>query len=322
MVINLVIILQFTAIAIAAALPAVGIAISQGLASTGAAVMINQQPAARGAISRIFFISLALVEGAAVLSILIAFLLLMQTAATHTLPQAYANLGTAFAIALPTTLIGILSGYPVRATLESLARQPLVSQPMMNLLIFTLLIVQTSVILGFVVGILIMQQSGGNLSMANGLRLCACGLTLGLGSLGPSCGMILFGIETCRGVGINRSAYNKLFSLALLGQAMIGAPIIFAMVTSLMLFFIPIDQHAPTIAGFVCLAAALSTGLINGVVGFGSGRTARAACIGIAKDPELYGAISRTLIIGQTLIDSNAIFGLLSALLVILSLRG
>lgn len=67
----------------------------------------------------------------------------------------------------------------------------------------------------------------------------------------------------------------------------------------------------------VCLAAGLAVGIAGSGCGVGMGHAAGAACTGVARNPEVSGKITVTMILGLALIESLTIYGLVIALILL-----
>ncbi|MEN8140826.1 MAG: ATP synthase F0 subunit C [Thermodesulfobacteriota bacterium] len=76
-------------------------------------------------------------------------------------------------------------------------------------------------------------------------------------------------------------------------------------------------QLGGTNLAFVCLAAALAVGVAACGCGAGMGHAAGGACIGVARNPEVSGKITVTMILGLALIESLTIYGLVIALILL-----
>ena len=154
--------------------------------------------------------------------------------------------------------------------------------------------------------------------MRDSLRLISSGLCMGFGSIGPAIGLALFSQKACQGIGINRRAYNQLFSFTLISQAIIETPIIFAlMIAASLLFLKPSVMEENLLDGIAFLAAGLCTGIGTLGPGISSGRTARAACEQIALNPETHGTLSRISMFAQGLIETGAIYAILISFLLL-----
>jgi len=306
-------------IASVVAINSLGVGIGEGLTSSAAVDAINLQPEAKYDISRTAIIGMALIETAAIMGVTIAFILLIGGGETaYPLYSGIADLGIALAISLPGFAIGIASALPAREACLAIARQPFFSQRILRFMLLTQSINQTALVFGFLIAMFINNQAGSCVNLTDSLRLLATGLAIGLGSVGPSIGLALFSQTACRGLGINRKAYNKLLSFTLISNAIIETPIIFALITALMLLFVANVSNISLIRSISFLSAASCIGIGTICVGISSGRTAAAACHQIAKNPELHPVLSRVSMFAQGMIDTFAIYTLLIALLLIL----
>lgn len=310
--------INFLTVGLTVALPVLGVAIGQAIASKAVIEAINEQPSAHAELSRLFFIAMALSETAAVLSTLMGVLLVIKPITNQF--DAVAQIGASIAITIPAFITGIASGFPSRAAFKAIARQPLFGKKIMNLLLISQAIIQTPVVFGLVIGSIIQQQIGSIITLAEALKLCASGISLALGAIGPTVGIAYFAQQAAQSVGKNRSAYNEILSFTFLSQAMIETPILFSLVISLMLAFISTSATAGTLQGLIYILAAFTMGFATLGTGISSGRVAHAACKEIGKNVKYYTVLSRTSILGQTLIDTNAIYGLIIALLMIFTL--
>ncbi|HBL98504.1 TPA: hypothetical protein DDZ86_02575 [Candidatus Dependentiae bacterium] len=302
--INSVVVVHYLAAVVTITFPIAGTAIGQALSSKAAIDALNIQPSVRGSLGKILMVALALTETAALFSTLICFMIVKDMPVT--LAHSFGQLGAAFAIAIPACVVGLASSYPIRRAFEAVSRQPLFTQRITYLLFLTLSIAQTPTIFGLMIGMFLLTNAAGAVEMAVGLKLFASGLALGLGSIGPALGVAFFGASTCESVGINRGAYSRIFSFALMSLAIIETPVLFALVISLMLLF-----RAQAIEGILSISSAISIGLCTVGLGISSGRTASAACLQIARHPDQYSLLSKTSITAQTLIDTNVIYGFL-----------
>lgn len=309
--------LHYATIALSVGLTGLGVGIGQGIANQKALEALNTQPSAQSEISKLSFLGIALIETAAIISIVISMILLFGTnISSLTYNASLAELGIACAIALPGIVVGIMSAFPVSAACMAVARQPFFSQKILTIMLIALSIIQTPIIFGFLVAMLINAQLTSIVTHADSVRLIASGLAIGLGSLGPVIGLGIFAHTACTSIGINRNAYNKIVSFTFISQALIETPVIFSLVVSLIIAFATIT-HDNSLSGILFLAAALCTGLGTLGAGISSGRTAAAACKQIAYNPELSSTLSRVSMLAQGMIDTSAIYALLISMILV-----
>lgn len=303
----------YSSLGMLVALPAFGVGIGQGIAGFGVLTALDQQPRAAQEIRTTFFIALVLSEFAAIISSLMTALLLAHAPHAY---SAYAHISIVCALAIPGCAIGILSGFPARAALLATARQPFLSKKIRTIMLLTQSMMQMPLIFGFIISLLLRGQLAAVTSAADMIRIIAAGATIGISTLGPTYGLSQFTQAICQNLGLNNRIYDALFSFTLLSQALIEAPILFALLISFILTQTSVagtDWHASV----TLLAAAVIMCLGALAPGISAGRTARIASISIKDNPEQAQHISYTNILVQTFINTNALFCMLLALLLL-----
>lgn len=235
----------------------------------------------------------------------------------HTLYTGIATLGIAFAICIAGFLVGIVSAWPAQEACLATARQPFFGQTILRFMLVTQSLIQTPIIFGFIIAIMIKNQIPHVTTFSDSMRLLGAGISIGVGCIGPAIGLATFAKTACRGLGINREAYNKILPFTFLSEAIIETPIIFSLVVSILLLFTSITQDS-IFTGTAFLSAGLCIGLGTIGAGISSGKMSAAACHQIALDPANYSVVTRLSTFGQGLIDSAAIYALLIALVLIL----
>ena len=116
-------------------------------------------------------------------------------------------------------------------------------------------------------------------------------------------------------IGVNRKSYGKIFSFTLISEAIIETPIIFALVTALILIT---TQASTLLQGIAMIAAAICIGLGTIGPGIGSGKAASEACKQIAKNPKVYSTLAKVSMFAQGMIDTAAIYALIISLSLII----
>lgn len=307
--------LHYGTIALAAAINAVGVGIGEGITSRAAIEAINIQPRAKNEIIKTAVFGMALIETAAIMGVTVALILLVGTQTNTSTYARIAESGIALAICLPGLFIGFVSALPAQQACLSIARQPFFSQKILRFMLLTQSVLQTPIISGFIIAMFIRYEAESVTTLAQGLKLLASGLCIGLGSIGPSIGLGIFAHTACKSVSINRDAYGRLLSFTLVSQAIIETNIIFALVISILIIF---ASPAITLLGSCALlGAALSTGLGTFGAGISNGRTSSATCKEIALHPDSYTQLSRTSMIAQSLIDTSPIYALIVSIILI-----
>lgn len=305
-------------VAIPITLSAIGVGIGQGFIGIKALQAIHTQPSASTDITKVSIIGMALTETAAILGSVISIILLLSKSIP--LDITYASLGRigiALAIGISGFVAGIASSLPAQASCTTIARQPFFASKVMNLMLITQTLIMTPNIFGFLVSLLINNHIATATTLNQGLQLLAAGLSIGLGSIGPSIGLSLFAYTACQAVGINRKAYGKILSFTFISEAIIETPLIFSLLVSLSILTIPITPETSAIKGIAFLSAAICMGISTLGTGFSSGKTGSAATLQIAANPEQSSMISKVAMLALAMIDTFAIYGLLTAMMLI-----
>ncbi|MEX2437780.1 MAG: ATP synthase F0 subunit C [Candidatus Babeliales bacterium] len=309
-------ILHYFSAVLAVACTSIGVGLGQGKIALSIINSMDIAPNTRNEASRIGFMGMAIAETAAVLGVSIAIILLLKTAPS-TLYGSIAKVGIAFAIGLSGGVVGYVSYLPASAAIISLARQPFFGPKILNLMLITISLIQTPVIFGFIISYFIYSQSAGTTNLVDAVRFLSSGFCIGVGTIGPTIGLAIFAQAALQAVGYNRTMYNRILSFTFLSEAIIETPIIFALLTSMILITIPIQAGDPFIQVIKLFSSALSMGVSTIAAGINSGKISAQAVTQIARYPKEYSAISRASMIAQGLLDTLAIYGLIISFMLI-----
>ena len=298
-------------------LTALGSSYGGGIASKSALLSIDQQPKAKDFIVRTLLIGLALIETSTIIGLLVTFYIMKQTSSIQNIYQAIATLGASLAIALPSMVVAYSSARALRQTTPAIARQPFFARKIINLMILTQSLIQTPVIFGFILSMIILGNVHLVTTSGQAFGFLASGLCLGIGVMGPTYGLGTFAGSVCQSVGKARHAYSKLLTFSLVGGAVIETPNIFALVVSVLIAHLSKTPATGLLASVVFISAGLCTGL--GTIGAGvtSGMIAAKTANKIADDIEQYGAYSRMCMLAQGLVDTNALYTLIVSLVIL-----
>ncbi|KKP95717.1 MAG: hypothetical protein US13_C0002G0028 [candidate division TM6 bacterium GW2011_GWE2_36_25] len=310
--------LHYGSLAFTVTLSGLGVSIGQGRISVAALQAAFIQPRAQQQISKLSLLAMALTETAAVLGLVIVILLFFNTPLSpeKSLLISVAQAGTPFAIGLTGVAISIISALPAREALLSVARQPFFGDKISNLMLITMSIIQSPLIFGVILVMLIHLQINDITSINDSLRYFSATMCLGLGSVGPALGQGIFAKSACSSVGIDRNAYRSILTFSLLSQSIIETPIIFSLLAS----FIMLTASTPSdLKAVGYIMTGISMGLCNLMSGISSGKVSAAACKQIGLNHANTASISRTSLLAQGLIDTFAIYGLIVGILLIFS---
>ncbi len=193
---------NYATITFCIALSSLGVAIGSSFSSIATIKAIFIQPSARNEILRTSVIGMALIETSAIIGLVVAIMLLMNkdTVVADKYYWSLSNLGIAFSIAISGFTAGIVSSYPVQYACLAIARQPFFNNKILNLMLLTLSFIQTAVIFGFIIALLINSQAIYANSITDSLRHIASGLSIGIGCIGPAIGLAYFAKSDCSGI--------------------------------------------------------------------------------------------------------------------------
>lgn len=222
------------------------------------------------------------------------------------------------AISFPGVIIGYASSMPAYEALSAIARQPFLARKLSNFMLLTQSLIQTPVIFGFIIALIIRAQLPDVTQIGQALTLVGSGLAIGIGCIGPAIGGGYFTKIACRSVGINKYAYPKLFTFTFISQAIIETPVIFASIISFFLTTKALQVVDNPIIGLAYLSFALTIGFGTLGAGISSGRSAAAAATQIAQNPQMYTFISRSSMMAQGLIDTCAVYAFIISLWLII----
>lgn len=310
-------ILNYATIVLTVAFSSLGVAIGETIISISCLKAIYIQPKARSEIIRTSILGMALTETAAIIGLVIGILLLISRdiTVTNKFYWGLSNLGIAFAISTSSLVIGIASSLPVKYACIAISRQPFMSTKILNIMMLTLSFIQTPIIFGFIISLFINYQAAYVNNLTSSIKHIASGISIGLGSIGPVIGLSLFSKAACKAIGYNKDVYNKILTFTFVSEALIETPVVFSLVTSLLILITNFTDGFLSIV--VILSAALCPAISNISPGISSGRIAAFACHQIATNPETSSSVSKISMLAQGLVDSFAIYGWLVSLLLI-----
>jgi len=230
--------------------------------------------------------------------------------------------GAGFALGLGGIGAAIGMGMSAGQAGEAMMRQPERHGYLLRTMLIGQAVGGSPSIFALVVGLLILflpsdAATSGPIFAA---AMVGAGLSIGLGCLGSGVGCGWPAAAACDGVARNPRRATPITSAMIIGQAVAQSPSIFATVIALILLFIPL-----TSTGVVAVGIAIGAGLAMGASalgpGVGSGTTAGGAVRGLSAWPRSQAITIRTMLIGQAVCQTPAIFGMLVAFIMLFTLQ-
>lgn len=232
-------------------------------------------------------------------------------------------LGAGFALGLGGIGAAVGMGIAAGQANEGIMRQPHTQGYMMRTMLIGQAVGGSPSIFALVVGLLILflparsGMEGAHFAAA----MIGAGLSIGLGCFGSGLGCGWPAGKACDGVARNPRHSTSITSSMVVGQAVAQSPSIFAIVIALMLLFVvPAPESALTAFG-IFVGAGIAMGAAALGPGIGSGQTASGAVHGTARWPANAPLVLRTMLIGQAVSQTPAIFGMLVAFILLLVLE-
>ncbi len=306
----------YITVALPVVLSTLGAGIGQGLIGKKALEAIHVQPEASEQISKICIIGTALTETTGILGIVTSLMLLISPMTIDPYYGTLGLLGIALAVGVSGFIVGITSSLPAQAACESTARQPFMHTKILNLMLITQTLIMTPNIFGFLIALLIKNKISAATTLPLALQLFASGLSIGLGCIGPAIGLSLFAYAACSAIGYNKKAFGKILTFTFIAEAIIETPLIFALLIALSIISINI-QDMSFIKSFSLVAAAICIAISTIAPGISSGRIGATTCQQISFHTHQYSALSKTTMLALALIDTCAIYGLLTSIMLI-----
>ncbi len=235
----------------------------------------------------------------------------------------FAFLGAGIGMGFGAIGAGIGEGYAAGKASEAIARQPHQSGAVVKNMLIGQAVTETSGIFALLISIILLFRGEGVNTLSQGIAFLSAGISIGFGALGPGIGAGFPAGSACTAIARQPGNSNLVTVTMLIGQAMSQAPIIFALVVSLLLIFLPnLANLAP-----VGIAAIAAAGICSGFgaigPGIGSGYPAASACTVAGGFPNSIGKARINMLLGQSVAQTTAIFSLLvSLILIVITFKG
>ena len=218
--------------------------------------------------------------------------------------------GAGLCIGLGAIGAALGEGYTAGMANQGLSQKPEQSGDIMKNMLVGQAVAESAAIFALVIAILLIFMNMSAPNMLTAAALLGAGLSMGFGAIGSGIGSGFPGGQACLGLARQPAM--------LIGSAVCQTPAIFSMVIALILMFgldLGSSPVSPTWAAL--LGAGLSTGLAAIGSGAGGGLAAGASCEGIARQPDSVGQVTTTMLVGQAVSQTPAIFGLLVSFILI-----
>ncbi len=242
-----------------------------------------------------------------------------MTFETYEWIRAAAFTGAGLSVGLSAIGAAIGEGYTAGKANQAVSYRPNLSGEILRTMLVGQAVAETAGIFGLVIAMMLLFSPAEGHSILTAWAYLGAGLAMGLSAIGSGVGSGLPAGSACEGIGRQPGMANKLNTLMLIGSGVSQSPAIFGFLIALLLLFKPLPDTMALIPAFSLLASGLCMGFGAIGPGIGDGIVAGNAVTGAARNPETLSILTRTMLVGQAVTESTAIYALVVALLLSLN---
>lgn len=297
---------------------AVGAAIGEGYTAAQANAALARNPELSGELFKNMLVGQAVAESASIFALVIAVLLLFVDMPGSGTIKAAALCGAGLSMGFGAVGSGVGSGFPGGQVCIGIARQPAVSGRLTTNMLIGSAVCQTPAIFSMVVALmLIFMDFSGQPTQPTWAALIGAGLSIGLAAIGSGYGGGLAAGASCESVARQPRSVGPVTTTMLVGQAVSQTPSIFGLLVSFVLMFKSYPEATSFSAPMALLAAGICMGFGGIGPGVGNGMTAEGAVRWVGRRLESAGDLMRTMLVGQAVAQSTAIYAMVISLVLI-----
>ena len=299
-------------------LGAIGAAVGEGYTAAQANLAVSRNPKISGDIFKNMLVGQAVAESASIFALVVAILLLFLDVPSSTQLKAAALFGAGLSMGFGAIGSGIGSGFPGGQCCMGISRQPAIGSRLTTNMLIGSAVCQTPAIFSMVVALMLIFMDFSNSPLfPTWAALIGAGLSTGLAAIGSGYGGGLAAGVSCDGISRNPESIASVTTTMLVGQAVAQTPSIFGLLISFILLFKAFPESQTLSASMALLAAGICTGLGGIGPGIGNGMAAEGAVKWVARNTSRAGDLMRTMLVGQAVSQSTAIYAMVISLVLI-----
>ena len=303
---------------IAMGLGAIGAAVGEGYTAAQANLAVSRNPKISGDIFKNMLVGQAVAESASIFALVVAILLLFLDVPSSTQLNAAALFGAGLSMGFGAIGSGIGSGFPGGQCCLGISRQPAIGSRLTTNMLIGSAVCQTPAIFSMVVALMLIFMDFSNSPLfPTWAALIGAGLSTGLAAIGSGYGGGLAAGVSCDGISRNPDSIANVTTTMLVGQAVAQTPSIFGLLISFILLFKAFPESRALSESMALLAAGICTGLGGIGPGIGNGMAAEGAVKWVARNTSRAGDLMRTMLVGQAVSQSTAIYAMVISLVLI-----
>ncbi len=297
---------------------AVGAAIGEGYTAAEANMAVSRNPRISGDLFKNMLVGQAVAESASIFALVIAILLLFVDSPGSGAIKAAALFGAGLSMGFGAIGSGLGSGFPGGKACSAISRQPAVASRLTTNMLIGSAVSQTPAIFSMVVALmLIFMDFSAQPLHPTWAALIGAGMSTGLAAIGSGYGGGLTAGASCESIARQPRTAGQVTTTMLVGQAVAQTPSIFGLLVSFILMFKSFPAATTLSAPMALLAAGLCMGFGGIGPGIGNGMTAKGAVRWVARNIEHAGDLMRTMLVGQAVAQSTAIYAMVISLVLI-----
>lgn len=297
---------------------AVGAAIGEGYTAAEANLAVSRNPKISGDLFKNMLVGQAVAESASIFALVIAILLLFVDSPGSGEIKAAALFGAGLSMGFGAIGSGLGSGFPGGKACVGISRQPAVSSRLTTNMLIGSAVSQTPAIFSMVVALmLIFMDFSTQPLQPTWAALIGAGLSTGMAAIGSGIGGGLAAGASCDSIARQPRTAGQVTTTMLVGQAVAQTPSIFGLLVSFILMFKSFPAATSVSASMALLSAGICMGFGGIGPGIGNGMTAEGAVRWVARNIEHAGDLMRTMLVGQAVAQSTAIYAMVISLVLI-----
>jgi len=303
---------------IAMGLGAVGAAIGEGYTASAASFAVSRNTNLSGDVFKSMLVGQAVAESASIFALVIAILLLFLDVPNPTLVKGAALFGAGLCMGFGAIGSGVGSGFPGGQACKGMVHQPAMSSRLTTNMLIGSAVCQTPAIFAMVVALILMFVDFGSAPLQpTWAALLGAGFSTGLAAIGSGIGGGLAAGASCEGVARSPETVGPVTTTMLVGQAVAQTPSIFGLLISFVLVFKAFPETTALQTAMALLGAGLCMGFGGIGPGIGNGMAAEGAVRWVARRVDHAGDLMRTMLVGQAVSQSTAIYAMVVSLVLI-----
>jgi ATP synthase F0 subunit c len=299
-------------------LGAIGSGIGAGLPAAGACLAKAQRPEMSGRLMTNMLIGSAVCQTPSIFALVIAIMLLFMKFPTASPLKAIALLSAGLCMGFGAIGSGLGSGFAGKESCMGTARQPEMAGQLTTTMLIGSAVCQTPAIFAIVVSLMLIFIDFGNAPLyPTWAAFLGAGLSTGLAAIGSGYGGGLAAGASCEGIARQPQSVGTVITAMLVGQAVAQTASIFGLLISFILMFKTYPESMALSASMALMAAGISMGFGGIGPGIGNGMAAEGAVKWVARNLEHSGDLIRTMLVGQAVSQSTAIYAMVVSLVLI-----